>query len=304
MTLYLKYRPNSFKEIVGNNQIVDSLQSMLEDNETCPHAFLLSGPTGCGKTTIGRIIADKLECFGNDLREIDAADFRGIDTIREIRKQSQFMPLEGNCRIWILDECHQLGSAAQPALLKALEDTPSHVYYILCTTDPQKLLPTIRGRCSQFQVQPLIEKDMFRLLRQVVKAENKNLPKVVYEQIIQDSLGHPRNALQILDQVLHAPANKRLEIAKQTAEEQSQSIELCRALIKAEGWKYIASILSGLQNQDPESIRRHVLGYCNSVLLKGENDQAGLVMENFVEPFYNTGWPGLTFACYSIVKGE
>jgi DNA polymerase III subunit gamma/tau len=304
MALYHKYRPNTFEEIVGNDQIIPSIQSMLENKKTCPHAFLLHGPTGCGKTTIGRIIARKLGCSGNDLREIDTADFRGIDTIREIRKQSQFMPLEGNCRVWILDECHQLGNAAQSALLKALEDTPSHVYYILCTTDPQKLLPTIWGRCSQFQVQPLTEKDMFRLLRQVVKAENENLSKVVYEQITQDSLGYPRNALQILDQVLHAPTDKRLEIAKQTAEEQSQSIELCRALIKREGWKYIASILTGLQNQDPESIRRHVLEYCNSVLLKGENDQAGLIMENFVEPFYHTGKPGLTFAAYSVVKGE
>ncbi len=304
-SLYLKYRPQTLESIHGNEELVSSLSGMLDDVEKCPHAILLHGPTGCGKTTIGRIIAERLGCKGSDLREIDAADFRGIDTIREVRKQSQYKPLEGKTRVWILDECHQLGSAAQPALLKILEDTPAHVYFILCTTDPQKLLPTIKGRCSQFQVKQLNERHMMKLLREVVKTEDENLAKVVYEQIIQDSLGHPRNALQVLDQVLRTEPDKRLEIAKKAAEEQSQSIELCRALLKgpAAGWKNISTILNGLKDQEAESIRRHVMGYCQAVLLKSENDNAALVMEEFISPFYDSGWGGLVFACYSVVKG-
>jgi len=302
MSLYLKYRPLNFSQIIGNEQVVSSIQNMVKDTTYCPHSFLLHGETGCGKTTIGRIIASELGCKGSDLREVDSADFRGIDTVREIRKQSQYMPLESPCRVWIIDECHKMTNDAQNALLKILEDTPSHVYFILCTTDPQKLLPTIRGRCSQFQVKPLTDELMFRLLRFVVKGEEEHLAKVVYEQIIQDSLGHPRNALQILDQVLRVDPEQRLDVAKRSAEQQSQSIELCRALLSQATWKKVSDILKGLKDQEPESIRRHVLGYAQSVLLNGENDQAAAVIEALWEPLYDIGYPGLVYACYSVMK--
>lgn len=304
MNLHLKYRPQTFEEMYGNADILQALQNSLQDEENRPHSFLLHGPTGCGKTTLGRIIAKELGCTGSDYREVDSADFRGIDTVREMRKQSQFRPIEGPCRIWLLDECHRLSVDAMNALLKALEDTPKHVYFILCTTEPEKLIKTIRGRCSQYQVSPLSDKEMKKLLRHVVKNEEEKLDKEIYEQIIQDSLGLPRNALQILAQVLSVEADKRLQTAKRSAEIQLQTIELCRSLLQGAGWRKIANILSGLKGEDPESIRRAVLGYCSSVLLKAENNQAGLIMEEFIEPFYNTGFPGLVCACFSIISDD
>jgi len=302
MSLYHKYRPQKFSEIRGNKETVMALQAEL-DKEDRSHAFLLTGPTGCGKTTLSRIVANMLGAIGNDFREVDSADFRGIDTVREIRKQSQFKPLEGSCQVWLIDECHKLTNDAQNALLKTLEDAPSHVYYILATTDPQKLLATIKGRCSQYTVTPLKEKEMYKLLRTVVKKEKEALTPEIYEQIIQDSQGHPRNALQILDKVLGVPPEKRLELARQVVGQQSQIIELCRALLSATGWKKIASILYGLKDEDPESIRRAVLGYCNSILLKGENDKAGIVMDEMEENLFSTGFPGLTLRCYRIIRG-
>jgi len=303
MTLYLKYRPQCLSDIVGNAELVEGLTKTLSKKDH-PHSFLLHGPTGCGKTTMGRIIANELGCKGSDYREVDSADFRGIDTIRDMRKQSQFMALEGDCKVWLLDECHQLGSAAQPALLKALEDTPSHVYFILCTTDPQKLLPTIRGRCSQFQVSQLKQNEMRKLLMSVVKAEKESLVKPVYEAIIESAQGHPRNALQILDQVLCIAPEARLEAAKKTQEEGVQGIELCRAMMSGQGWKKVSNILTGLKDFDAEAIRRMVLGYCTSVLLKAENPKAGSIMEEFREPFYDIGFPGVVLACYSVVCGN
>lgn len=302
MSLYLKYRPRNFNEVKGNQETVEALTNMLSNSEKCPHSFLLQGPSGCGKTTIGRLIAQELGCKGNDFKEIDSAGFRGIDTVREIIKQCQFSPLEGSCIVWLIDECHKMTNDAQNALLKILEDTPRHVYFILCTTDPQKLIDTIKGRCSTFTVKLLEGTDMLRLLRDVVKCEGESLQKEVYQQIALDSLGHARNALQILDQVLRVAPEKRLTVAQKSAEEQSQVIELCRALIGRKGWKQIASTLEGLKGQDPETIRRVVLGYCQSILLKGENDTAAIIMEQFLEPTYNSGFSQVVFACYNAVK--
>lgn len=302
MSLYQKYRPTSLEQVKGNAEIISTLKNMLSKPETCPHSFLFTGPTGCGKTTLGRIIAKELGAVGNDYKEVDSADFRGIETAREIRRNSQYKGAEGSVRVWLMDECHALTKDAQEALLKLLEDPPTHCYFILCTTEPQKLKDTFKKRCSEFQVSTLNETQLFGLLRRIVRDEQETLDKEIYDMIIEESLGHPRNAIQILEQVLNVPHDQRKEIAIKSAAEIVQSIELCRALIRNAAWKEISSILTGLKDQDPEAIRRQVLGYCQAILLKTDNPLCGLIMEMFIEPFYNTGFPGLVFACYSIVK--
>lgn len=304
MSLYLKYRPTTFDEIQGNEEIISSLKNMVA-SDSCVHSFLFTGPTGCGKTTLARIVAKELGVKGSDFRELDSAQYRSIDDVRAMRKQMQYHALEGKVSVWLLDECHKLSGDAQAGLLKILEDTPSHVYIILATTDPQKLLPTIKGRCSQFAVKPLSDSQMMNLLRKVVKGEGESLMKPVYEQLIQDGLGLPRNTLQILDQVLRVDADERLTVAKRSAEEESESIELCRALLSGGSWKKVANILKNLkETEDPERIRRHVLGYAQAILLKTDKIEAALVLEEFIEPFYNSGFPGLVLACYSVVNPE
>jgi DNA polymerase III subunit gamma/tau len=300
MSLYLKHRPTEISQVIGNAEVLESIENALQKD--FPHSILLTGPTGCGKTTTGRIIANRLGAKGGDIIELDFASLRGIDSVRDIIHRSQFKPIEGKVKVWVIDEVHKATNDAQNAMLKILEDTPKHVYFILCTTDPQKLIATIKGRCSIFEMRPLSDRQMMGLLRSIVKAEEESLVKVVYDQIIMDSQGHPRNAIQILEQVLNVEPDKRLETARRSAEKQSQSIELCRALLQGSGWRAVSTILKGLKDEDPESIRRHVLGYCQSVLLNGDQERAGLVMEAFIEPFYNTGMPGLVFACYDVIK--
>jgi DNA polymerase III gamma/tau subunit len=303
MSLYQKYRPLSLDQIKGNSDLISTLKSMLSNLDTCPHVFLLHGPKGCGKTTIGRIIATNVGCKGNDFVEVNASNNRGIDTIREIIKNAQFQPLEGQSRAWLIDEAHRCTGEFQDASLKILEDTPKHVYFILCTTEPEKLKKTVKDRCQIFQVNPLNDSQIISLLRGVVRGEGQTLDKGIYERIAQDGLGHPRNALQILEQVLNSPSERRLEIAKQTLLEESQSIELCRALMKNRvHWNEVTQILKGLKDQEPEGIRRHILGYCQSVLLNGENDRAAFIIETFYDPLYDIGWPGLVYCCYSIIK--
>ncbi len=298
MSLYHKHRPTQLEAVIGNTEVVESLRAALTKDDP-PHAYLFHGPSGCGKTTLARIAATMLGCVGDDFREIDSADFRGIDSIRDIRKQASFQGLNGGRRGWLLDECHKLSNDAQNALLKALEDPPSHVYYFLATTDPQKLIDTIKGRCAKFQVQLLTELQMKRLLRQVTQIEGDSIEKEVYEQIILDAQGHARNALQILEKVLDAKPEDRLKTAKQSAEMVSKTIELCRALLDGSPWSKIRAILAGLKEEQPESIRQAVLGYCASILLNKDENLAAAVMEAFASPTYDTGFPGIVYAAYA-----
>ena len=302
MTLYNKYRPKKLSDFVGNRDVLKSLNGVLRKSSS--HVFLFKGPTGCGKTTLARVVARKLKCKSNDIMEVDAADFRGVDTVRTIRQNSKFKAMSGGNRMWILDECHQMTRDAQTALLKLLEDTPEHVYIALCTTDPDKLISTVRGRCMEFEVGVVSDKEMYSLLKRIVAAEKETLNKKVYGRIIKAADGHPRNAIQILEQVLAVPGKERLAVAKRSEEFEAQTIDLCRVCLKANvTWYEIAKVLNGLRGQNPENVRRAVLGYCSNTLLKGRDFQtAGFLMEQMRDHTYDTGFPGLVQALYSFVK--
>ena len=217
-SLHQRYRPQSFNAVIGNEATIERLQAVLSNEKRRPHSYLLHGPSGCGKTTIGRIIATELGCKGADFVELDSADFRGIDTVRGIRRQIAYAPMESKCRVWLLDEAHALTNDAQTALLKSLEEPPSHVYFILCTTLPKKLLLTLRSRCSQYVVSQLTDIQIKYLLRRVVKAEGESMSHAVYKRIIRSSNGLPRQALVVLEQVLAVSESSRMEAARYVAD--------------------------------------------------------------------------------------
>ena len=152
MPLHITYRPNKFAEIIGNKSTVKTIQNKINGDDP-PHAILLHGPSGCGKTTLARIISTELGCNinSNDFNELDIAQLTGVDTAREIRQNMNFLPMESKCRVWLLDEFHKASASFQNAMLKALEDTPKHVYFILCTTDPQKVIKTVQTRCQKYK---------------------------------------------------------------------------------------------------------------------------------------------------------
>lgn len=306
MSLYKKYRPNSLDEVFGNEELITSLKKLTKD-KAIPQVILFTGETGTGKTTIARILSNEVATQTN-ITEMDSAQFTGIDVIREIRKQSRYMAIGGGGKVFVMDEVHQLSSAAQEGFLKELEDTPKNVYYFLCTTNPEKLRPTLKGRCIQYQLELLSDSDMTSLLESVVEKESEKLNSKVYKVIAKTAKGHPRNALNILQQVLSVSKKKRLKIAENYEIEESESIELCRSLLKREGYDAAQTILKGLKSQNAETIRRHVLGYCQSVLLgnnyKGSHQHAAMILEEFSTPTYDMGFVQIVLSCYAYYFSE
>ena len=296
MELYRKYRPSNFDEIIGNENAIKSLKKELKNGS---HVFLFTGPAGCGKTTLARIVAKEVGAGDLSIREINSAENRGIDTAREILQQMNFMPTDGNASVWILDEMHMITSAGQNALLKALEEVPESVYFLLCTTDPQKLIAPLKTRCSVVNVKPLNDEEMKILLKRVVKSEERKMGSEVYEKIIELANGGSRKALKLLAKVLYLDSNEeRLESLKtEDVSEDKDAIELCRALLGKTNFNSCMKLVSTIDVSEPERVRMLVLSYMNSVLMKGYNAKAAAAMQAFGQnTTFNNGKFQITIA--------
>lgn len=302
MELYKKHRPDALNKIIGQAPAVATLRTHVEQN-TVPHTLLLTGPSGVSKTTIARILKTELGCAESDYTEMNCADLRGIDSARDIIRTMGFAPIGGKCRIWVLDEIHRSTRDFQESMLKALEDTPKHVYFILCTTDPQKLLPTIKTRCTEIKLNSLQHNDLLKLLKRVCRWEEKNVPEEVLEQIATDAAGSARMALVLLDKVINLPEADMAEAAKSHKEQENAAIDLCRKLFSGTFSECMA-VVKGLPDE-AESVRWAVLGYAKAIMLKGAQiDKAYIVMNAFKNNCYDTKMAGICLACYEVFYGE
>jgi DNA polymerase III gamma/tau subunit len=300
--LYKRYRPKTLKGMVGQEGAIASLTKMIEGKRV-PHCLLFTGPSGTGKTTIARALSTVLECGPQDLFEINSADFKGIDMVRDIRHHIGFRPMSGSTRVWIIDECHKLTGDAQHAFLKILEDTPTHSYFMLCTTDPQKLIKTIHSRASEVKLTAISPAALKKLLRRVIELEKMEVVDDVVDEIISVSDGGARKALVILDQVGRLEGEEAQMAAIQaTTINKDLAISLARALINTKStWKEVATILKGIE-EDPEGIRYLVLGYARSVLLNSGMPQAFKVIDIFSSNFYDSKQAGLAAACWEVIN--
>ena len=222
--LYRKYRPQTFEEVVGQEAVVRTLTNALETGKI-RQAYLFAGPRGTGKTSLARILAKSINCrlgptphpdntchacvsiasgTSLDVIEMDAASQRGIDDIREIRERVVLQPVEGRSKVYILDEAHQLTDAAWNALLKLIEEPPPHLVFIFCTTELQKVLPTVRSRCQTFVFQRPRLPDLVRKLRLIADAEGINAPDTALALIARGGRGAYRDAESTLDQLASA----------------------------------------------------------------------------------------------------
>jgi len=221
--LYRKYRPSNFASVVGQEVVVDILKNSILNNKVS-HAYLFTGPRGTGKTSIAKILAHAVNCLNfngdicgecevcknleindSDIIEIDAASNNGVDEIRTLRDNVKFLPSFCKYKIYIIDEVHMLSTGAFNALLKTLEEPPSHVIFILATTEPNKIPLTILSRCQRFDFNKISNEKLVSRLLYIATQEGKIVDKSILEYIAEISDGGLRDAINLLDQVISLP---------------------------------------------------------------------------------------------------
>lgn len=228
VALYRAYRPQTFKDVCGQEHIVHTLKNAIINNKVA-HAYLFCGPRGTGKTTIAKIMAKAMNCPNErdgepcntcdickginkgmitDIVEIDAASNNGVDEIREIRDKVKYLPSEGKYKVYIIDEVHMLSTGAFNALLKTLEEPPMHVIFILATTEPQKIPATILSRCQRFDFRGVSNKEIIHRINYIAKEEKIEVEDEAVRLIAECAEGGMRDALSLFDEAISYSTEK------------------------------------------------------------------------------------------------
>ncbi len=297
---YSRYRPKNFNDLINEDHIISSITSALAKGDAA-HAYFFTGPRGTGKTTTARLLAKALNCedpivgdalkdrFPNnnpsvhfepcnncescqainenrhlDIIEIDAASNRSIDNIRELRENIKLSPAMGKVKVYIIDEVHMLTTEASNALLKTLEEPPEHAYFVLCTTNPEKVLPTIKSRCQQFQFRRPSADDIVQKLRIIANDQNYKISDDKLRRIAIASKGAFRDAETILEQVINGDEF----IDKLLNESDSNFVEFL-GLIKNKDQSGAINFLHELYNtgSDIQMFNEKLIEYVRSLIL-------------------------------------
>jgi DNA polymerase-3 subunit gamma/tau len=290
--LYLKWRPATFDDVVGQDHIVRTLRNALKSGRI-RHAYLFSGPRGTGKTTMARLLAKAVNCHDPepnnrpcnhcaaclavnegrylDLIEIDAATHTGVDDVRDLREKIAFSPGEGKYKVYIIDEVHRFTGNAFDALLKTLEEPPEHAIFVLATTEIDKVPATIKSRCLQFEFRRLSLPEAADRLQEIVEAESLRFEREALEIIARYGTGSMRDSISLLDQMITDPEDViTVALAQQVLG--SASSQATRALVEAiiaqdaaAGLRVINEAVDG--GSDPRQYGQQTVEHLRSILL-------------------------------------
>lgn len=290
--LYLKWRPTTFGDMVGQEHIVHTLRNSLKTGRI-RHAYLFSGPRGTGKTTTARLLAKAVNCSAEDidvrpcgvcnacrmvdegryldLIEIDAATHTGVDDVRDLREKIQFSPAEGRYKVYIIDEVHRFSGSAFDALLKTLEEPPAHAIFVLATTEIDKVPQTIKSRCLQFEFRRISVQDVADRLEEITTSEGLKVERAALELVARQGTGSARDSISLLDQMVSDPSDViTLEIAQRilgTGNRQAV-IDLTDAIAAndiARGLYVINAAIDA--GSDPRQYARQMVDHLRAVLL-------------------------------------
>jgi DNA polymerase-3 subunit gamma/tau len=286
-SLITKYRPTKFSEVIGQDAVARSFAKAIKDKSS--HAFLLSGPTGTGKTTLARIAAKEAGAHPRDIQEVDAATFTGIDDMRTLTEALKYRPLgDGTMKVLIVNECQGLSKQAWDSLLTKVEEPPEWLIWIFTTTLVDKVPAAIKSRCTKYDLKLVNREDLVFLLETVVREEGLDLEPAIIDICAKHAQGSPRAALSALGACLSARTKDEALALLKSAEEKAEAIDLARALLDGKPWPQIKEILGLLKEDNPESIRHVVRAYMTSVIMgaKGQPPIRALaVLEAFSQSF-------------------
>lgn len=285
MSLLTKYRPSSWKEVAGDVYSILAITKAAEKNDV--RSFLIWGPSGVGKTTVARLIADSRNVESQDLVEFDAASRSGVGDVRDLIELTRTRGFNGKgSRCIILDECHRLSVQAWDALLKTIEDAPDWVTFVFCTTAPEKVPTTVKTRCASFELPPLDRDEMGRLLRHVCDSEGIKITGKVAAALVGKGYGSPRAMLAALAALPESDEQHQLQTLDTFATKSTEAIEVAKALVSGKSEKVCLKLLSAidLKKTSAETIRQIVLRYASAAALKG-NAQAVTVLVAFKNPY-------------------
>jgi DNA polymerase III gamma/tau subunit len=269
--LITRYRPHEWEELVGHEKVIAALRRVAA-SDSRPHAYLLTGPSGIGKTTIARIIAREI---GAEVLEIDAASNSSVDAARQLVEIGQYRSLgAAERKMFIIDEFHGLSRQAMDALLKTLEEPPDHLFFALCTTELSRVRETVQTRCYPVALHPLRSAEIEELLTAICAVEGWEPSGDVMTMIVQASTGQPRKALSMLEAVHDAPSREEAErVTALLASASEAGSSLFRDLFGGKTWVHIRPALERLQAEqaDWDALAAEAAGYISTMII-GEKD--------------------------------